>query len=733
MDCDGHGTHVAGIIGANQNPYNFTGVAPQSSLGMYRIFGCVGDTADDVIMAAMLKAYNDKNDIISLSLGDPTLGWSEGGVGALASRIAATGVVITAASADVSYTAKTANVGQYGAFYIASPSTGKDVISVSSVESTQLIVQYIKLSNGHSPIPYYSVDPVEIPGSLPLYATSKDTTVEDDACSALPDSTPDLSKYVVLIRRGGCSFGTKADNVMARGAKYILYYNNVVDPIYLQITEFVSAMMSQADGEYLVGQFAKKANIKLSFPKGQSPSLITSPRGGLISSFSAYGPTWDLAFKPSVAAPGGNILSTYLVDQGSYAVNSGTSMATPFAAGAAALILQKRGKGKDSALAVRGLLESTGKAVPSSKKSGDPLQTLAQAGAGLLDVYEAVHGKTIVTPAQLALNDTAYGKPEHTITIKNTSKKAQKYKITHVPAGTMNPFDSHQQAIPYPVPLDKHYAKVTFKPSTLEVQPGKSAKFVATIHAPTGVNSKIFPVYSGFLKVASADDSVHVSYMGVAGKMKDMKIWDRTSDYFGVPGPFLVDAEGNIQTGPETYKWKTDTDYPILFCRLLAGTAWLSIDLVSANTKLDARGLESVNATSNIPRNAVVNRRHHRRISHNFVDLSSPEAPEGAASVNSIGGRQLDGRAPKETNTYAKVPVVGSLLSGPYVGRNTNAGDEASNGFHSFPLAIPSFANGTDIPNGRYKMLIRALKITGDPKKESDYDAWLSPVIIVDY
>lgn len=182
-------------------------------------------------------------------------------------------------------------------------------------------------------------------------------------------------------------------------------------------------------------------------------------------------------------------------------------------------------------------------------------------------------------PAQIALNDTAYGKPEHTITIKNTSNKVQKYKITHVPAGTMNPFDSHQQAI-HPVPLDNHYAKVTFKPSTIEVQPGKSAKFVATINPPTGVNSKIFPVYSGFLKVASADDSVHVSYMGVVGKMKDMKIWDRTSDCkcwcispccevvlmkvvraqtvdFGFSTPVLLDSEGNVQTGPETYRWQS--------------------------------------------------------------------------------------------------------------------------------------------------------------------------------
>lgn len=228
-------------------------------------------------------------------------------------------------------------------------------------------------------------------------------------------------------------------------------------------------------------------------------------------------------------------------------------MATPFTAGAAALILQKLGKSKSNALGIRGLLESTGKAAPSSKKSTDLLQTLAQAGAGLLNVYEAVHGKTVVTPckhschilsigtcrypdernnliAELALNDTAHSKPSHTIMVKNNSKKLQRYRLTHVPAGTMNGFDSHQQAVGYPVPLNNHFAKVTFEPSEVVIHPGKSAKFVATIHPPAGADSKVFPVYSGFLKVASADESVHVAYMGVVGKMKDMKIWDRTPD-----------------------------------------------------------------------------------------------------------------------------------------------------------------------------------------------------------
>ena len=55
MDCQGHGTHVAGIIGAESNMFN--GVAPNATLGIYRVFGCRGYTSDDVLIAAYTRAY----------------------------------------------------------------------------------------------------------------------------------------------------------------------------------------------------------------------------------------------------------------------------------------------------------------------------------------------------------------------------------------------------------------------------------------------------------------------------------------------------------------------------------------------------------------------------------------------------------------------------------------------------------------------------------------------------
>ena len=49
-------------------------------------------------------------------------------------------------------------------------------------------------------------------------------------------------------------------------------------------------------------------------------------------------------------------------------------------------------------------------------------------------------------------------------------------------------------------------------------------------------------------------------------------------------------------------------------------------------------------------------------------------------------------------------------------------------GFNQIAIG-PTFANGTKIPNGSFKVLFRALKVTGDPTKEEDYESWLSPVI----
>jgi subtilisin family serine protease len=94
MDCGGHGTHVAGIVGAKDK--DFVGVAPEVTFGAYRLFGCKGSTGTDIIIAALERAYKDGMDIVNLSLGGGS-SWAGYPTSVVADKLAAKGMVVVAA------------------------------------------------------------------------------------------------------------------------------------------------------------------------------------------------------------------------------------------------------------------------------------------------------------------------------------------------------------------------------------------------------------------------------------------------------------------------------------------------------------------------------------------------------------------------------------------------------------------------------------------------------------
>jgi hypothetical protein len=53
--------------------------------------------------------------------------------------------------------------------------------------------------------------------------------------------------------------------------------------------------------------------------------------------------------------------------------------------------------------------------------------------------------------------------------------------------------------------------------------------------------------------------------------------------------------------------------------------------------------------------------------------------------------------------------------------------EAANNGYNVYTFN-GQFANNTKIENGKYRTLMRALKVTGNPRNERDYETWLSPV-----
>jgi subtilisin family serine protease len=70
-DVDIHGTHVAGLIGANGSaPNGLRGVAPGIPIRSYRVFGAGGGGATNyAVLKAMILAAGDRCDILNLSLG----------------------------------------------------------------------------------------------------------------------------------------------------------------------------------------------------------------------------------------------------------------------------------------------------------------------------------------------------------------------------------------------------------------------------------------------------------------------------------------------------------------------------------------------------------------------------------------------------------------------------------------------------------------------------------------
>ncbi|KAI0786658.1 pyrolysin [Abortiporus biennis] len=687
--CNGHGTHVAGIIGANPgNEFNISGVAYGASLTSYRVFGCAGGTTDDILIEALLRGVSDGQEVLTLSIGGSD-GWTESSSAVVASRISASGKVVTMAAG---------NDGGKGTFFTSSPANAIDSISVASSDNTVVPLQNLTVHGvQHDPITYYSTFPFPTNSTLPIYATSNDTNVLDDACDFLPDGTPDLSSFLVVVKRGNCTLTQKLTNIAAKGAQYSLIYDDGSGFTAVQVGNFTATLIQQQDGIFLVNQFARGINVTISFPQVGASYQFPDPAGGLMSTYSSFGPTNDMFFKPAVAAPGGNILSTLPVTMGSFGVESGTSMATPFIAGVSALLFGVKGNNTVVGTGARDLLETTAQMLASDHSDSGPLQSAAVQGAGLVNAFAAVHADVIVSPGEILLNDTANFNSSHTFSVKNTGTSIKSFRLTHVPAGTLLSLQPGTALFADNPPFSNISMDVTFSESSFTVQVGQTQMLTANFTIPPGIDQRVLPIFSGFIEITNTDnttaESYHVSYIGAGAPLKNVQIVDNTDTFFGVNLPALGAPDGTFISGPSNFTF-VGNDIPYLISRLDFGSPEFRLDLVDSNVTL----------TPTIPtKRGVDGRRVFERETFTFPKDSK-----------SKGG------------SFAQVQTLGSLFEYNFVPRNSDVNDGTG---YSATAISNIFANGTTVPNGTYRVLLRVLKVTGDPTNEDDFVSWLSDTI----
>ncbi|KAG6021502.1 hypothetical protein E4U19_005684 [Claviceps sp. Clav32 group G5] len=598
MDCDGHGTHVAGIVAAQKNPMGFTGAATGVTLGAYKVFGCQGDAANDIIMAAMNKAFEDGANIISASIGESE-GWSEDPWALTASRIVKHGVPVTMCAG---------NDGNNGLFFISNGADGKGVTAVASYDS--LDAPYIRfhssfqIDNGRKmDFLYANGDSSTWGVSMPLYATSLDSDVADDACKPLPDNTPDLSKYITLVRRVGCKFSDKLNNLVAKGAQYVMFYNDEAGTIIVRsdgpTVVKATGMVSPEIGVAWVKQLkaGRKITLDILTPAKTTPSISTRPNnatGGTISTFSSWGPTWEMEFKPQFGAPGGKILSTLPVAMGSYAVHSGTSMSTPLVAAIMALIAEVRGT-LDPIL-MNNLLSSTAKPSPFSDGHNifSELAPAPQQGGGIVQAYDAAYTTSLLSPASLSFNDTDHLATNLNLTITNKGSHAVTYNLGQVPSLTMYTLGKDAvNTMTFPNEVVNAQTSLSFSQNSITLPAGHSAVVGVTAKPAAGViNPKRLALWSGYVTINGTDGSVlSMPYQGLTGSLRKATVLARDQAWVfhsSDSTDFTRSPDGFTYLVPKAGTSNDLDDLPAIGVNLALGSSMLRIDVVPVRNRTKA-------------------------------------------------------------------------------------------------------------------------------------------------
>lgn len=700
LDCNGHGSHVAGTTGGSgvtadgqtyTGPYDEStasqewkigpGVAPKVDLYALRVFGCDGST--NVTVAAIDWAVANDMDVINMSLGS-SFGRADDPEAIAAANAIGAGVVVVASAG---------NAGP--APYIAgSPGNGEGVVSVAAVDSTESFPGATVTVDGVAvpAINANGADLAGLPGMTVKRLVDDPVTPENEAlgCSVLAYTKNGVTagqNQLAVSERGTCARVAKAIFAEQAGAAAALMVNNTNDypPFEGRITEnpddskpfevtipFLG--VRQSDGP----TFVSDASATIAAADLQNPGF----RG--YASFSSNGPrSGDGGVAVDVAAPGVSIVSTGVGTGDGPATISGTSMAAPHVAGVAALAVQSHPgwKAADVAAAV----------VSSADPEKVAGQQLTRGGVGLVDAAQAV--STTVTATgdafrtdsgwlrESALNfgfqDSSLGFAGlKTITLTNHGSKAVTYKVTSAPSE------------------QSEKAKIIPDRTSVKVPAGGTATVVVALAAAanavgsSALEDDPFAQYefSGDIVLTSDSSTLRVPYLLVP--RSDSRVASSTSALFGkkdkiadgVKSIKLTNSLGALAAGADFYTWGLSDakDVP----KTIGDTGF---DLASA-------GVQSVDTPDGKVLVFAVNT-HHRwsNAASNEFDVVIDRNADGKADATVFSydsGLVRTGDANGRSEVFISIPATPTTPAALYA-----AGFYASAPTDSSTILLPVFAS----------------------------------------
>lgn len=533
LDCQGHGSHVAGTIGgggvtadgkAYTGPYNKAtaakkwtvgpGVAPKADLYAVRVFGCAGST--DVTTEALDWAVQNNMDVINMSLGSP-YGQAGDPSAVAASNAAAAGIVVVASAGNAGH----------NPYLVGSPSVGKGVISVAANDSTASFPG-ATLTSGSTTISAINANGATLPTTPYTVVVLKDdpATAENEAlgCSVAAYTKNGIAAdanapaQIAVTTRGSCARAARPVFGQQAGADAVVMINTSPDypPFEGTITEnpddgtkfdvtipFLG--VKSTDGAALSalnGQTLTLADTPLQNPSFRKAASFTS--GGAASG--------DSSLRPGVTAPGVSIVSAGVGTGNGNTTMSGTSMAAPHVAGVAALARQAHPKWNSR--------EITNLIISGADASGLNDYNTVLEGNGLVDLAQSVTGQVYATGDTWKNNNDTFREPSLSFGFKeigaNGYTATKKVQLVNK-GNTAQTFTLKNVASPESLP-----AKVTVSPSKVTLKPGAKAtvNVTLTVQQKNVPGSQVdaqdqynFHAVDGRIVATSASETVAVPYL----------------------------------------------------------------------------------------------------------------------------------------------------------------------------------------------------------------------------